>query len=88
MITVTIMVLNVDEKPTVAGPDTAEFAGVSVIERVEGETALDADPNTGDVQAATYTASDQEGVTVTFSLGGADKDMFKLNDGLNLLMPP
>ena len=80
MITVTIMVLNVDEKPTVAGPDTAEFAGVSVIERVEGETALDADPNTGDVQAATYTASDQEGVTVTFSLGGADKDMFKLND--------
>ena len=66
-ITVTIDVLDADESPTVTGTAT--------IELMEGETDLDG-TGTTDV----YTASDQEGGTITFSLGGADKDLFKLED--------
>ena len=91
-ITVTIEVLELDEKPTITGAST--------IEHVEGTTALDinlgnndldpitnnldptdpptADPATAD--PAIYMATDPEGGTITFSLGGADKDLFKLDD--------
>ena len=86
-IIVTIEVLELDEKPTVGG--------VSTIEHVEGTTVLDTDLSDNDLDpvtnnppdpavgpnAAVYTAYDPEGGTVTFSLGGADKDLFELGDG-------
>ena len=86
-IIVTIEVLELDEKPTISGAST--------IEHVEGTTALDTnlgnnnldpitnnlDPtNLPDADPAVYMAADPEGGTITFSLGGADKDLFKLHD--------
>ena len=86
-IIVTIEVLELDEKPTISGAST--------IEHVEGTTVLDIDlsnnqlnPITNNVDpdnppganAAVYMASDPEGGTITFSLGGADKDLFRLDD--------
>ena len=73
MITVTINVLQADEKPTVTGAST--------IELTENETDLD---DTDAAAAAgdddVYAAADPEGGAITFSLGGADKDLFKLSD--------
>ena len=75
-ITVTIRVLQVDESPTITGEAT--------IEHVEGTTALDTDLSapgiTAETDDARYTATDPEGGTITFSLGGADKDLFRLDD--------
>ena len=86
-ITVTIEVLELDESPIITGEST--------IEHVEGTTALDIDLSdndhdpitnnppatpTGLDDPAVYTAMDPEGGTITFSLGGADKDLFKLDD--------
>ena len=44
----------------------------------EGATAIDGDPDTADLQPATYTAADPEGANVELTLSGADKDMFEL----------
>ena len=74
-ITVTINVLAADERPTVSGEGT--------IEHPEGTTALDRDLSTdtiNDEDDARYTATDPEEGAITFSLGGADKDLFKLDD--------
>ena len=87
-ITVTIEVLELDEKPAIGG--------ASPIEHVEGTTVLDTnlsnnnldaitnnvDPDeTPTPNAAVYTAFDPEGGTVTWTLDGADKDLFKLRPG-------
>ena len=86
-IIVTIEVLELDEKPTISGAST--------IEHVEGTTVLDIDHSNNNLDditnnvdpdnlpvanAAVYMASDPEGGTITFSLGGADKDLFRLDD--------
>ena len=75
-IDVTINVLDADESPTIEGEAT--------IEHPEGETALDTNLTSPDINAGTedarYTATDQDGGTITLSLGGADKDLFKLDD--------
>ena len=74
-ITVTINVLDADESPTVSGEGT--------IEHSEGTTALDRDLSTETITEtddARYLAADEDGGTITFSLGGADKDLFKLDD--------
>ena len=58
---------HVDEKP--------EFsAGASIIEVMENKTDLGGD------EVDTYTASDQEGAVVTFTLSGDDGDKFELDD--------
>ena len=72
-ITVTIEVLEFDEKPRVMGQST--------IELMENETdlhATDAAAAAGDNDV--YTASDPEEGTITLSLSGDDKDLFKLSD--------
>ena len=76
-IIVTIEVLELDEKPTISGAST--------IEHVEGTTVLDIDHSNNNLDditnnvdpdnlpvanAAVYMASDPEGGTITFSLGG------------------
>ena len=67
IVMVTITVTNVDEKP--------EFsAGASIIEVMENKTDLGGD------EVDTYTASDQEGAVVTFTLSGDDGDKFELDD--------
>ena len=79
-IAVTINVLQADERPIVTGTG-APTAAVIEIELMEGETDLDdtdTDPATGDDDF--FTATDPEGGTITFSLDGADKDLFELND--------
>ena len=66
MVTVTINVINVDEKPTFGpGPTTITRT------RVEGMTAL---------TDATFMATDPEEGSVTLSLSGADASKFDLND--------
>ena len=69
MVTVTIELKDVDEKPTfTTGPTT--------ITRDEGMTALD--DTSGDV---TYMATDPEEAQVDLFLMGADKDLFRLDQG-------
>ena len=71
--TVTITVTGVDEKPTF-------LAGALTIEHVEDATAIDTNLSTVAVDAATYTATDPEGGSVTLSLMGDDAAQFELND--------
>ena len=78
--TVTISILNVnDEKPVFvtdgSGPPAADSP--TSITRNEGMTAL---ADTGSEVDATYAATDADGGTVTLSLMGDDKDLFKLSD--------
>ena len=68
MVTVTITITNVDEKPI-------SFTGATTIEHEEGTTALMFDD-----AAVTYAAMDPEGGVVTLTLSGDDGDKFKLND--------
>ena len=73
--TVIIRVLQTNDNPTIEGAST--------IEHVEGETALDTDlGDAADADVATYDATDEDptDTTLTFSLAGADKDLFKLRD--------
>ena len=73
-IAVIIRVLQTNDAPTIAGAAT--------IEHVEGGTALDTDLGTADTQVAMYDATDEDptNTTLTFSLSGADKDLFQLRD--------
>ena len=73
-VTVSITITDLNEKPTfiTAGVDDMEA------DHAEGNTAIDRDPATDDVQDATYRATDPEGGSVTLSLMGDDKDMFML----------
>ena len=81
-IIVTITVINVNEDPTVSGAST--------IEHVEDATALDIELSNDDTppgnDAAEYMATDDEAsTTFTFSLGGADKDMFELTGSVEAM---
>ena len=71
-VTVTITVTDLNEKPTFS--EGAEMAA----DHAEGGTVIDGDPDTDDVQAAAYTATDPEGGVVTLSLMGDDAGMFAL----------
>ena len=78
--TVTINVINVDEKPTFDAGSTA--AGV-IMAQTEGRTAIDLnnDTDTGDTDdVATLVASEPEGKKVTLSLMGDDAGSFELAD--------
>ena len=73
-ITVIIRILQTNDEPTISGDST--------IEHVEGGTALDTDLGTDDTQVAMYDATDTDptDTTLTFSLSGADKDLFRLRN--------
>ena len=78
--TVTINVINVDEKPTFdAAASTA--AGV-IMAQTEGRKAIDLnnDTDTDATDVATFVASDPEGEKVTLSLMGNDAGSFELAD--------
>ena len=74
--TVTISVIDVDEKP-MFGSDSP--AGGVVAAQTEGRTVIDTDTATADVDAATFAASDPEGKKVTLSLMGDDAGSFELD---------
>ena len=77
-IPVVIRVLQANDDPTISGAAT--------IEHVEGGTALDTNLGNDDLvlatDVATYDATDEDptNTTLTFSLSGADMDLFKLRD--------
>ena len=77
--TVTINVIDVDEKPTFDAGSTA--AGV-VMAQTEGRTAIDLDNDTvtDSADVATFVASDPEGKKVTLTLMGNDAGSFELAD--------
>ena len=88
-IVVTIEVLELDEKPRITGASTIEHVeGTTVLDLDLTDNGLDSVTNNlpadgtpdGTPEPAVYVATDPEGGTVTFSLGGADKDLFKLGD--------
>ena len=68
--TVTINVVDEDEKPTFG-----EVEGENVMRATVAENATG-----GDLDVATYTATDPEGETVSLSLMGDDAGLFELND--------
>ena len=72
-VTVTITVTDLNEKPTFSAEPTGMAA-----DHTEGGTDIDGDPDTDEVEPATYTATDPEGADVKLTLSGADKDMFEL----------
>ena len=80
-ITVNIGVIDVDEKPTFS-------VEPAIIDVVEGMTALWDATDSVTEAAATYTASDPEGGSVTLSLSGADASKFELNDPAEVVNPP
>ena len=73
--TVTIMITDVDEKPTFT-------SGYMVASIMEGTTVVDTDAD-GDGDSTTggsvYEATDPEGLTVTYSLAGPDASKFHLS---------
>ena len=77
-ITVIVRVLQTNDAPAIEGAST--------IEHVEGETALDTDLSNAtldlNTDVAQYDATDEDptDTTLTFSLAGADKDLFNLRD--------
>ena len=72
-ITVTISVTGMNEAPSVSGP--------ARIEHVENGTVLDTDLSDQALDAAEYTATDQdEDTALTFDLAGADADLFKFTE--------
>ena len=71
-LTVLVTVTDLNEEPMFTSP-----SGMAA-DHSEGGTVIDADPDTADVQAATYTATDPEGGDVTLSLSGDDAGMFEL----------
>ena len=78
--TVTINVIDVDEKPTF---DTGSTAAGVVAAQPEGRTVIDTDADPTDisndnVSAATLVASDPDGKKVTLSLMGNDAGSFEL----------
>ena len=75
--TVTINVINVDEKPTFG---TDSHAGGVVAAQTEGMTGIDTNTSTVLLDAATFTASDPEEKKVTLSLMGVDAGSFELAD--------
>ena len=82
-ITLSVTVTNVEEAPKFT-------AGAAAISHPENGTELDTDVYTNDIQAATYTAEDDEGGTnnrPTLTLSGADsgKFTFTSNSGSGLL---
>ena len=77
-VTVTISVIDVDEKPTFV--DTDSVAAGVVAAQAEGMTAIDTDTDTATVEAATFAARDPEGEKVTLSLMGDDASSFELAD--------
>ena len=71
--TVTIAVTGVNEAPTFS-PDPA-----TIIDHMEGGTVIDTNLITdGEVEPASYTASDPEGGAVALTLAGVDSDKFEL----------
>ena len=86
---VTIIVTDVDEKPSLSTPELGAADNVfTAAERTDagaGNTEIDADPATTatGIQAAQYTATDQdEGDVVSWSVEGADGDKFTIVNGL------
>ena len=78
--TVTINVIDVDEKPTF---DTSSVAAGVVAAQTEGRTVIDTDndpANADDTAPATILASDPEEKKVTLSLMGDDAGSFELAD--------
>ena len=74
--TVTINVINVDEKPTF---DTGSIAAGVVPAQTEGMTGIDSDTSSPDsVDPTAIVASDPDGKKVTLSLMGADMASFEL----------
>ena len=73
-IPVVIRVLQANDAPMISGAAT--------IEHVEGGTALDTNLGTAAVDVAMYDATDADptNTTLTFSLSGEDKDLFRLRD--------
>ena len=79
--TVTINVIDVDEKPTF---DTGSVAAGVVAAQTEGRTVIDTDGDPADATdtlPATIVASDPEEKNVTLTLMGDDAASFKLADG-------
>ena len=74
--TVTINVINVDEKPTF---DTDSPAGV-VAAQTEGMTGIDTNTSNNTLDAAIFMASDPEDEKVTLTLMGDDAGSFELAD--------
>ena len=79
--TVTINVIDVDEKPTFTGENNP--AGV-VAAQTEGMTGIDTNTSNNTVDAATFTASDPEDENVTLTLMGDDAGSFELADDTEL----
>ena len=87
--TVTINVIDVDEKP-VFDADDSTGAGV-VLAQTEGRTVIDTDDNPADASStdpAIFVASDPEGEKVTLSLMGSDAGSFELNNPETAATPP
>ena len=76
--TVTINVIDVDEKPTF---DTGSVAAGVLMAQTEGRTAIDGDNDTSTTgDDVTLVASDPDGKKVTLSLMGNDAGSFELAD--------
>ena len=86
---VTIIVTDVDEKPSLMTPaDGAADNIFTAMERAtdgSGNTEIDADPSSANtVEAAQYTATEQdEGDAVSWSVEGADADAFEITASTN-----
>ncbi len=75
---VKIVATDVDEKPTLMGPDVTNGILLDPLTAEEKGTAIDASSEDA-VQAATYRSADPEKGVVTWSVEGADGDAFKIS---------
>ena len=72
--TVTIKITDVDEKPTITGPQTVDVPENSTDLHGSGD-----DYSVADEAGVTYTAMDPEGRTVNYSLAGPDASKFQIS---------